>query len=139
LNDADRWQADAPWAGDTAFDVGGKSAPERLSLASSPTTNETLMYGFYNSTTNSVQELWKNGSLADSDATASDVGAVGGQISIGASGAAFQYCDMAEFIVINGTITTNDRERLEGYLAWKWGQVVSLPNDHTYKNRAPMI
>ena len=33
--------------------------------------------------------------------------------------------------------TTTDREKIEGYLAHKWGLEADLPNDHTYKNSAP--
>ena len=31
----------------------------------------------------------------------------------------------------------NDREKVEGYLAHKWGQTGSLPSDHPYKNNKP--
>jgi len=38
-----------------------------------------------------------------------------------------------------GGTDISDIEKAEGYLAWKWGLVSSLPSDHPYKNSAPTI
>ena len=37
----------------------------------------------------------------------------------------------------SGSYATSDREKLEGYLAWKWGLDANLPNGHPYENAAP--
>jgi hypothetical protein len=42
-----------------------------------------------------------------------------------------------EIIFTEFSLSTTDRERLEGYLAWKWGTVASLPAGHPYKNSPP--
>ena len=47
--------------------------------------------------------------------------------------------DMAEFIVLQGVRDTDTQEKVEGYLAWKWGLEGDLPNDHTYKDAAPTV
>ena len=44
---------------------------------------------------------------------------------------------IAEIIIIQAAISSNERRLIEGYLAWKWGTEGSLPNDHPYKNAAP--
>jgi len=44
-----------------------------------------------------------------------------------------------EFIIVQGGITTDDVRKLEGYTAWKWGQVANLPGDHPYKTAAPTV
>ena len=44
----------------------------------------------------------------------------------------------AEIIVIND-YTTGGGTKLEGYLAWKWGLVGSLPVTHPYKLRPPKV
>jgi len=46
---------------------------------------------------------------------------------------------MAELFVIHDDIAFDDdkREKLEGYLAFKWGLVDKLPVGHTYKNKPP--
>lgn len=41
-----------------------------------------------------------------------------------------------EFIVMND-ITDETRQKIEGYLAWKWGLTTNLPESHPYKNAAP--
>lgn len=46
---------------------------------------------------------------------------------------------ISEIVFLNSTLSTDDRQRLEGYLAWKWGLVANLPADHPYKNSAPTI
>lgn len=45
--------------------------------------------------------------------------------------------DYAEVVVLPATATTTQTELLEGYFAWKWGLVSTLPNDHPYKNNPP--
>ena len=42
-----------------------------------------------------------------------------------------------EVIVITTTVTTGQRQQIEGYLAWKWGLQASLPSDHPYRKAAP--
>jgi hypothetical protein len=44
---------------------------------------------------------------------------------------------LGEVIVYNRTISTTERQQLEGYLAWKWGTVAGLPATHPYKGAAP--
>jgi hypothetical protein len=34
-------------------------------------------------------------------------------------------------------LSTTDRQKLEGYLAHKWGLAANLPADHPYKSAAP--
>ncbi len=44
---------------------------------------------------------------------------------------------IAETLTYSAALSTADRELVEGYLAWKWGTVDSLPANHPYKNAAP--
>jgi hypothetical protein len=43
----------------------------------------------------------------------------------------------AEIIVFTGTVTDSERQKVEGYLAWKWGLQSLLPSTHPYKSFAP--
>ena len=68
-----------------------------------------------------------------------DVSTWGGALNIG-----YPYNDLynsvanyAEIIVVEGTITTELRQRIEGYLTHKWGLEANLPVDHPYKSAAP--
>jgi Family of unknown function (DUF6288)/PA14 domain/Bacterial Ig domain len=40
-------------------------------------------------------------------------------------------------IIVCADITDVTRQKVEGYLAWKWGLQANLPADHPYKNAAP--
>ena len=46
--------------------------------------------------------------------------------------------DVAEVIIVNGVISTDDRQKIEGYLAHKWGSAGYLASAHPYKNEAPL-
>ena len=41
------------------------------------------------------------------------------------------------FAEIIGFVDNSQQERVEGYLAWKWGLVANLPAGHPYKNNRP--
>lgn len=47
------------------------------------------------------------------------------------------YGGVGEIILTDGSETEEDRLKLEGYLAHKWGLAVNLPADHPYKYFAP--
>tara|TARA_R110000744_G_scaffold4969_2_gene17594 strand:+ start:1350 stop:4493 length:3144 start_codon:yes stop_codon:yes gene_type:complete len=46
--------------------------------------------------------------------------------------------DIAEVIIIAGTLSTAEREKVEGYLAWGWDLESELPAAHPYKTSAPV-
>lgn len=46
---------------------------------------------------------------------------------------------ISEIIIANGALGTNDRQAIEGYLAWKWNAVSYLPSDHPWKGVAPQV
>lgn len=44
---------------------------------------------------------------------------------------------IAEVLVFNSALTTSDRQKVEGYLAWKYGLQGNLPAGHPYLSAAP--
>lgn len=46
---------------------------------------------------------------------------------------------IAEIIVVASSLSDTDRQKLEGYLAHKWGLTANLPSGHSYKNTAPTV
>ena len=44
---------------------------------------------------------------------------------------------IAEIVICNATLIDSDREKVEGYLAHKWGLTSSLPTGHPFKSSAP--
>jgi hypothetical protein len=47
------------------------------------------------------------------------------------------YLKLSEFLGYNRPLDSNERRRVEGYLAWKWGLQSNLPVDHPYKTVKP--
>lgn len=54
----------------------------------------------------------------------------------GGTGASFDG-NIAEFLVFDSVLTQTEREKVEGYLAHKWGLTANLPALHPYKSVAP--
>ena len=46
-------------------------------------------------------------------------------------------CEVAEFIMVGSEISDSDRQKLEGYIAHKWGLAAILPSTHPYNNLGP--
>ena len=46
---------------------------------------------------------------------------------------------LCEIVLTHSTMTTADRQKLEGYLAWKWDLVANLPVSHPYKTTPPTV
>ena len=44
---------------------------------------------------------------------------------------------IAEVVFFSRTLSTIERQQVEGYLAWKWGLVKELPASHPFKNAPP--
>lgn len=94
----------------------------------------------------STGEYRKNGALLQS--TTSAVGSdtmnndafvrVGAYSDSSGNPTGFFTGNICELILIGGTlITGSDREKMEGYLAHKWGLTANLPSGHPYKTYAP--
>lgn len=47
------------------------------------------------------------------------------------------YGYISEYIIYNTAITPFDGQKVEGYLAWKWGLQSNLPVIHPFRNTAP--
>jgi hypothetical protein len=45
--------------------------------------------------------------------------------------------NLGEFLIFDNTLTNNERHKMEGYLAWKWGLNSQLPNSHPYWTNDP--
>ena len=45
--------------------------------------------------------------------------------------------DIAEFIIVDGVSSTSERQKIEGYLAHKWGTTSALASSHPYKSSQP--
>lgn len=81
-------------------------------------------------------QVWLNGSKFGNDRTALSIG---GQLNwIGHRFNQSHNGLLGEVIVINQNITNEIKQKMEGYLAWKWNLTNSLPTGHPYKNEQPI-
>ena len=60
-------------------------------------------------------------------------------VGISGTGTNFMVGFVGEVIVTSTALSAADRERVEGYLAWKWALEGNLPAGHTYKNSPPQV
>ena len=88
---------------------------------------------------NGTQKLNINGTEGNSTAV-TFTGNIGLQLNIGWSG----YNDndlfsgsISEILIYNSTLTTDNIQSIEGYLAWKWGLEQQLPSSHSYFSHSP--
>ena len=101
-------------------------------------TDEHTYTAIINDGVTNGSNVWIDGAL-DLNYTESGAGGTNNKLYIGAINNEGYKLDgfIAEFIVISGLVSNNDREKLEGYLAHKWGLEGSLPVNHPYKSASP--
>lgn len=85
--------------------------------------------------TSSIAQVWVNGTKVGADktplTTSSTLNWIGYRTVQSHNGF------LGEVVIINNDITTEIRQKMEGYLAHKWNLTSSLPLDHPYKNDKP--
>jgi hypothetical protein len=87
-----------------------------------------------------VANHWTDGTQDMTNATVgtqtagntSDTDSLRLSIFVGA-GAMPNGTQLSEIVLTESTMTTEDRQKLEGYLAWKWGLTYALPANHPYR------
>ena len=80
--------------------------------------------------TQTGQRAFQTAGITENDAGGLFVGA-------NAWGSSTLNLDLAEIIIVHSALSTEQRQLLEGYLAWKWGLQASLPLGHPYYNFPP--
>lgn len=98
----------------------------------------------YGETFDSVSgTLWRNGTsiFTDNSFTAFSANSAGGYC-VGARwvpniAPPYLNGDVCEIIYMSTTPSTETRQRIEGYLAHKWGLTANLPSNHPFKNSPP--
>lgn len=93
------------------------------------------------STTSTISAYWNGTFYSRTGAVnlGTDINTANFRITVGATvslGGTLDG-DIAEIIVVNSATDTATREKVEGYLAWKWGLESNLPVSHPYKSAPP--
>jgi len=86
--------------------------------------------GFVNGSNMTTTGTTNTGSISNSDVFDIGATAVGGNPMTG---------DIAEILVGGATLDTNERQKIEGYLAHKYALMGNLPADHPYRHIKPII
>jgi len=84
-------------------------------------------------TKGTAQAFQTAGSTSDTDSAGVGIGARDQQQDENYDGA------IAEIVIVEGDVSDATREKIEGYLAWKWGLQDSLPAGHPYKSERPFV
>lgn len=102
-------------------------------------TTDSYFLTLIASTSDGTIEFWKNGTADGtrpnwSTSTVFSEGGLGGdQYGSALNG------DLAEVVLIDSEDDTSERERMEGYLAWKWGLEAYLPGSSPYVSAPPYV
>lgn len=114
-------------------------------------TSTKIFGGEWNRTASGYAKVWENGTNTASVAYAGDSLNLNNtnELWIGAyqdtSGTApptansYMNGQIAEIVIAQSSLSTDNRQKLEGYLAWKWGTQADLPVGHPYKNSPPTV
>lgn len=105
-----------------------------------PTDNAWLMHSGYFLA--SKRTLYVGGTLQNENTTGTDnVAANPSQIWFGSDSnpTGFWVGDLGEFILCSTELSTDNRQKLEGYLAHKWGLEGDLDAGHPYKAAPPFV
>ncbi len=102
---------------------------------------DELLVAQWESGSSSNSAVWHDGSaLSRAGGSSQTISTGTGTAHIGRTpGQSDVYYDgyIYELIVITGTVTTETRQTVEGYLAWKWGTEGDLPGGHPYETFPP--
>jgi hypothetical protein len=104
-------------AGQILFKCG--TPPQIQAPTGTVASGDQVLLGFTNSVANNQQEIFYNGSSVKLVAQSSALSLV------------------STFNLYGFTSNTSDRQKIEGYLAHKWGLVGNLPTNHPYKTNHP--
>lgn len=86
-------------------------------------------------------EEWFDGTLSYSGTSTNTYDLTSQKITMGVGDYA-SYIFAGEFceaVVLAGTMTEATRQKIEGYLAHRWGLTASLPSGHPYKSTPPTV
>jgi hypothetical protein len=100
-------------------------------------TGSVLLFNSNGTTLNTVTGTSSNLPIGNSTTiTSFKLGAWYGNSAFQNSGVTnFDICEM---LIFNSKLAVSDRQKMEGYLAWKWNLQSNLPSNHPYKNAKPV-
>jgi hypothetical protein len=103
-------------------------------------TNTATIIESISATGSESWKLLKNGTEWDSATITSVYQGVNTALGTLSASQPSTYYDgqLAEIVMTASVLSLNDRQKIEGYLAHKWGLTANLPVDHPYKTALPV-
>jgi len=151
-NDVNIYGALTGGSGDASLHVGFSGANYRMNrwgndwgTARTANYNSTPAYNFlrFGWDEGGQKYVWANAKKEADSGThvASGLSAMAGGGSIGnVVGQGYLDADLGEFVILSTAAPPQDDvDKIEGYLAWKWGLEGNLPSGHPYESAAPVI
>jgi len=128
----------------TYFDLfSNTNSTGNLTLDARSSVERDTGFNIVNSTNNIISvvldttgSVFLNGSATSVASTSFAGTSLNSSLSWAISGGAFKGF-IGELITFPSVLNTTDRQKIEGYLAWKWGLQGSLPAGHPYKASPP--
>jgi hypothetical protein len=125
--------------------IGGDSSTNNVQIATNLSTvwQSFTISSWTQQSSNRAVFYWNNGtSYATTGIPLTDSGTAGYRVGTaqasGSGNLLEQYPgDICELVVLNLQASTDTRQRIEGYLAHKWGLTANLPAGHPYKTIGP--
>jgi hypothetical protein len=115
-----------------------RQAQAGLATSGTMPSGPGFVMGFtYNSSTTT---FYSNGAVSGTPASVNPNLVAGRTSTIGSFGTSWDFLTgtIGEFVVCSSVLSTADRQKLEGYLAWKWGLQTNLPAGHPYQSAPPI-
>jgi len=121
------------------FTTSGDIFDGAWSFASNSTTGNMLLQ--FSASTAEGNEVYRNGVRISPARSGSDSFSTGIVMLGGRHTNSTQNFDglMSEIVMVRAVLSVSDRQKLEGYLAHKWGLEANLPADHPYKSTPPTV
>jgi hypothetical protein len=131
--------------GNVALVDGVGAAPTNSANTTSAISQPTVLSAVYTQASTSGSSIFFNGALEESF--------TGAGVSVNINPPNFQIGgrtqgtqplrvfkgNISEVILLAASASADTRQRIEGYLAHKWGLSANLPADHPYKSAAPTL
>lgn len=149
LNSSPRIQAHSTWTNGIVYhDVGGTVAgtnriSSSLTTPATAVAQTTRIFGFEYKGSTPSSKIYDNGTQKASSSTiVSSVTSDGQEFRMGGffvppSTQYNEYGFIGEMVFSSTILSTDDRQKLEGYFAHKWGLTGNLPGGHPYIDSPP--
>ena len=108
----------------------------RLTGTTAVTANTQTIYD-YIYTSGGTSTSFVNGTQDVTNATSLAFSGAGVTWIAYANSGAYMNGTIYEIIIYNSSLTTQQRQTVEGYLAWKWSLQTTLPSTHPFRYTAP--